>query len=184
METNLKPYGHQGTVSIPILAQHRSENRGTLQLKVSDLDLEADPLRAYIHPEYTKGCYGGRVVFMTHEIRDAIKEWLKVKEIPYLEDEEGKLRPRKKRTPKMIFNPQKGYIGYDKQEYDPERVWDINESTARQILVDALKKSLLAERDPNTGRYRIHIHLHENTLEVTVDWMMLWFMPQWDMKVT
>jgi len=51
----------------------------TLKLKIADLELDADPLMAHIRPEYTKGGYGGRTVFMTYEACDAIREWLQIK---------------------------------------------------------------------------------------------------------
>jgi len=101
-----------------------------LQLKVSDLDLDADPPRAYVRPQYTKGGYGGRIVFMTYEARDAIKEWLKVKD------------RLKKRS----------------QPVDPDLIWDMKESTVRYILYRALQKSGLDSKDHTTERYHIHIH--------------------------
>jgi len=52
----------------------------TLQLKKEDLDLEADPPRAYIRAEYTKGGVGARTVYFSYESRDTIKEWYKVKD--------------------------------------------------------------------------------------------------------
>jgi len=117
----------------------------TLQLKVSDLDLEADPPRAYIRPDYTKGGYGGRMVFMTYEARDAIEEYLKSKFIV------------NKRVPKRIYNPKlRKYIYY--HETSDDRIWNFGESTAREILWEALRRAGLDERDPRTKRRRIHIH--------------------------
>ena len=108
----------------------------TLQLKVSDLDLNADPPRAYIRPTYTKGGYGGRVVFMSYEARDAIKEWLRVKE-----------KTLKRVSPQL-----------SSQVWDDDKVWPMDPTNAWRILNDALKKTGLDDRDPTTGRYRIHIH--------------------------
>ena len=118
----------------------------TLQLKLSDLDLNADPPRAYIRPEYTKGGYGGRVVFMTYEARDAIEEYLKTSFI------------LKKREPKRVYVPKlKRFIDY-KPPKDDDRVWNINKQTASSMLWMALKRAGLDERDPNSGRRKIHIH--------------------------
>jgi len=108
----------------------------TLNLKVSDLNLDADPPRAYIRPTYTKGGYGGRTVFMSYEARDAIKEWLKVKE-----------KTLKRVSPQL-----------SPQVWDNDIVWPMNAINAWKILNDALKKTGLDERDPITNRYRIHIH--------------------------
>jgi len=116
-----------------------------LQLKVSDLDLEADPPRAYIRPEYTKGGFGGRTVFFTYETRDTIEEYLKSKFLV------------NKRMPKRIYNPKlRRYIRPYKS--NEERVWDFNYSTAREMLIEALRRAGLDERDPRTGRRKIHIH--------------------------
>ena len=52
----------------------------TLQLKKDDMELEADPPRAHIRAEYTKGGVGARTVYFSYEARDAIKEWYKVKD--------------------------------------------------------------------------------------------------------
>jgi len=116
-----------------------------LQLKVSDLDLESDPPRAHIRPEYTKGGYGGRIVFFTYEARDAIEEYLKSKFLV------------NKRMPKKIYNPKlKIYIPY--HETGDERVWSMNESTVSAMLWEALRKSGLDERDEVTKRRKIHVH--------------------------
>lgn len=116
-----------------------------LKLKVSDLDLEADPPRAHIRPEYTKGGFGGRTVFMTYEARDAIEEYLKSKFLV------------NKRLPKNIYNPKlRKYIYYHESEDD--RVWDFNYSTAQEILWEALRRAGLDKRDETTGRRLIHIH--------------------------
>ena len=116
-----------------------------LQLKVSDLDLDADPPRAYVRPEYTKGYYGGRVVFMTYEARDAIREYLNTKFL------------LNKRVPKRVYIPkQNRFIKY--KHVDDNRVWDITPQTAEAMLWNALKKAGLDERDSRTGRRLIHIH--------------------------
>ena len=108
----------------------------TLQLKVSDLDLDSDPPRAFIRATYTKGGHGGRIVFMSYEARDAIREWLSVK---------NKLLKR--------VSPQ-----YSSQTWDVNLVWPISGSTAWRILNDALKKTGLDDRDFTTGRFKIHLH--------------------------
>ena len=116
-----------------------------LQLKVSDLDLNADPPRAFIRPEYTKGGFGGRIVFFTYEARDAIEEYLNSKFLV------------NKRMPKRIYNPKlQKYIPSHKSH--EERVWNFNYSTAREMLLEALRKAGLDQRDERTGRRKIHIH--------------------------
>lgn len=116
-----------------------------LQLKVSDLDLDADPPRAHIRPEYTKGGYGGRIVFFTYEARNTIREYLNTKFLV------------NKRMPKRIYNPKLHTYIHPRKSYD-DRVWDFNYSTAREMLIEALRRTSLDERDEVTGRKKIHIH--------------------------
>lgn len=52
----------------------------TLQLKINDLHLDDEPPSVTVRPEYTKKGVGGRIVWMSYEARDTIKEWLKVKD--------------------------------------------------------------------------------------------------------
>ena len=121
-----------------------------LQLKVDDLELEADPPRAYMRQPYTKGGFGGRIVFMTYEARDAILQWLEVKQ---------KIRKREPRIYRglvaagILPTPKRG-----NQKRDLHRVWDFNDRTVREILYNALEKAGLDERDPITNRYRLHVH--------------------------
>jgi len=112
-----------------------------LQLKVNDLDLEADPPRARIRPEYTKSGVGGRIVFMSYEARDAIKDWLEVK------------RERKKRTTKKIIEKHGG-----RRDFSGERVWDLAPTTVAYIWHNAIKKAGLTDKDEATGRYKLHVH--------------------------
>jgi len=116
-----------------------------LQLKVSDLDLDADPPRAHIRPEYTKGGFGGRVVFFTYEARDTIEEYLKSKFL------------LNKRMPKKLYNPKLHMYIRPRKSYD-ERVWDFNQSTAQEMLWEALRRAGLDQRDERTKRRLIHVH--------------------------
>ncbi len=116
-----------------------------LQLKISDLDLESDPPRAYIRPEYTKGGFGGRVVFMTYEAKDAIVQYIQSKFL------------LKKRTPENIYNPKLRTYMTPSQSYS-NKVWDFGYAVAHKMLDNALRKSGLNKRDPRTGRRLIHIH--------------------------
>jgi integrase len=117
-----------------------------LQLKISDLDLEKDPPRAYIRPEYTKGGYGGRVVFMTYEARDAIVEYLHTKFLV------------NKRLPKKLYVPKlRKHIKMPKMQ-NSDRIWNFGYHMAYEMLTEALRRSGLNNRDEKTGRRLIHIH--------------------------
>jgi integrase len=52
----------------------------TLQLLIEDFNLEAGPPRVHIRGEYTKGGVGERTVYFSYEARDAIKDWLRIKD--------------------------------------------------------------------------------------------------------
>jgi integrase len=52
----------------------------SIQILREDLNLTADPPRAFIRGENTKAGMGERTVFMSYEARDAIKDWLNVKD--------------------------------------------------------------------------------------------------------
>ena len=52
----------------------------TLQLKKEDFELDAEPPRVHIRAEYTKGGVGARITYFSFEARDAIKDWLAIKD--------------------------------------------------------------------------------------------------------
>ncbi len=101
------------------------------QLKICDLELENDPPKAHLRAEYTKNGVGARTVFMSYEARDAIKDWLRIKDT--IKKRNGK--PFKK---DKVFD------------------WAIN--TARYMWNRAIEKAGLDIKDEKT-RCRIY-HLH------------------------
>ena len=105
----------------------------TLQLKVTDINLDLDPPRVTIRNEYTKKEVGGRVVCCSYEARDAIREWLKAKV------------DRKKKTGKS---------------FSRDLVFGTSEGTIRVMWHKALMKAGLDQRDPSTKNkvYVYHIH--------------------------
>lgn len=103
----------------------------TLQLTVNDLYLDADPPRAQIRDEYTKFGEGGRIVFMSYEARDAIKDWLRMR---------GK-------TSKRFGGTFKG-----------SRIWNISDGNARYVWDHAVEQAGLDKRDSKTGRRVLHLH--------------------------
>jgi integrase len=104
----------------------------TLQLKKDDLKLDADPPRAYIRAEYTKGGVGARTVYFSYEARDAIKEWYKVKDT------------WKKRA-----------VG---GTHGGDRVFPWTSNTARFMLSLACDKSEVGTKDKKTNRRIYHLH--------------------------
>jgi len=105
----------------------------TLKLKIADLELDKDPPQVNIRPQYTKKELGGRVMWFSYEARDAIKEWLKVKD------------SRKKKT---------GHL------FPKEMVFGIALSTTEAMWVNALKKAGLDQRDESTKKRMYIYHIH------------------------
>jgi len=104
----------------------------TVQLKIKDFNLDADPPEAIIRSEYTKGGVGGRTVYFSYEARDAIKDWLRIK------DETHR---------------RKGGGTYESERMFP---WDTN--TARFMWNMACDKAGIGARDTRTGRRIYHLH--------------------------
>jgi len=103
----------------------------SMKLKIADLKLDNDPPQVNIRPQYTKKGLGGRVVWMSYEARDAIKEWFKIKVT--------RLKKNKEPFPKdMVF-------GFTPANFSC--MWHT-----------ALKKAGLEQRDPTTNFRIYHVH--------------------------
>ncbi len=97
-----------------------------MRLKISDLDLKPDLPKTRVRAEYTKSGVGGRVVFMSYEARDAVRDWLEAR---------GKLRKRATRRVLEALK-RRGERG----DFASERVWPISFETATAIWRNALRK--------------------------------------------
>jgi integrase len=109
-----------------------------LQLKLGDIDLEADPPRVNIRGEYTK-TGNPRVAFISREAAEALREWLKVRS-QYLCSAAGKSHRYAK--PK-----------------DDQRLFPFENVTAYMVWRNALKKSGYQGRDASTNRHVVHPHV-------------------------
>ncbi len=105
----------------------------TLQIKLSDLELDADPPKVHIRPSYTKGKGSDRIVFLTQEAKEALLNYL------------GWRKGKKQRG---------GRLAYD----DTDKVFPMTADAARETLVLACQKARITDRDSDSGRYLIHIH--------------------------
>ena len=103
----------------------------SVQLKIADLDLESDPPKAYIRSEYTKGGVGARTVFMSYEARDAIKDWLAIKD-------------NMKKRNGLAFSK--------------DGVFDWTVGTSTYLWNRAVEKASLDEKDDKTQRRIYHLH--------------------------
>jgi len=111
------------------------------QVKMNDINLDADPPEVNIREEYTKGKVGGRVMWFSYEARDAIIEWHKSR----------------------LFKEKPGRVG----SYDMKLVFNFTSVSFTRMWNRALKRAdgkrvpaVLAKRDPSTkNRVRVY-HVH------------------------
>lgn len=109
-----------------------------LQTNIDDLSLNEEPAHVQIRGEITK-TGNSRHAFFSRETKEALVEWLKVRE-DYLKAAIGKSHL------------------YDKVSVDP-RLFPFNESTAYSLWKKALHKAGLNGRDKSTDRERLHPHV-------------------------
>jgi len=121
----------KGRAQVLFLSSSGARVGESLLLLEEDFDLEADPPKAQIRSVYTKGGVGARIVYYSYEARDAIKDWLNIKDT------------LKKRNGK---------------KYRDNRVFGWGVYTARDMWNRAIRKANLDEKDEVTKRRLYHIH--------------------------
>jgi len=109
-----------------------------LKSNIDDLYLNEEPARIQIRGEVTK-TGNSRHAFFSSEAKEAVTEWLKVRE-DYLSAAIGKSHL------------------YDKVSDDP-RLFPFNSSTAYCLWKNALHKAGLNGRDKSTNREKLHPHV-------------------------
>ena len=109
----------------------------TLQLDLSDIDLDNDPVKISIRGEYTKSG-NPRVAFISGETKEHIEEWLKYR-TEYLKSASKRSRFGKSTEDTKLF--------------------PFSLSTAHFIWNNALDKSGFNQRDSSTKRHQIHPHV-------------------------
>ena len=103
----------------------------TLRIKIEDLELNADPPKVHIRDGITKGGVGGRTAYFSYEARDAIRDWLAIK------DSMGKR---------------------DGSTYKDDRVFPFVSSTAIDLFNRASDKAGMGIKDKQTKRRIYHLH--------------------------
>ena len=116
----------------------------SLQIKLGDISLDADPPSINIRGEYTKTSER-RTVFISKETKGAICEWLKVRD--------EYLRASQKRNAGLI---KKGNAKPKKT--DDDRLFPFSDGTVRELWGNALRKSGFFERDVSTNRLTLRVH--------------------------
>jgi len=105
----------------------------TLKLDIQNVDLDADPPEARITPATSKKGVGGRTVFMSYEARDAMRDWLKIKETKQKAGGRG--------------------------EYSKDSVFGgIEPQTFRHTWTKALKRANLGKQDTVSRISVYHVH--------------------------
>ena len=108
-----------------------------LRLRLSDIELDKEPVRIHIRREYTKSGLA-RPSFLSTEAVDVLREWLKIR------DEWLQAASRKSHL-------------YPKGAKD-DGIFPFSNGTIYAMWHAALKKSGYADRDPTTKIYKFHLH--------------------------
>ena len=115
-----------------------------LQVRLDDLELDKDPPRINIRREYTK-TGERRVTFITKEAKEALLEWLKVRE-DYL---------------RASINKNKGLRGVvnaGEKSLEDQRVFPFDLRTVELAWQNTLKRAKLLTKDEKTNRVQYRIH--------------------------
>jgi integrase len=119
---------------------------------IEDLYLDENPARIQIRGEVTK-TGNPRHAFISREAKEAIEEWLKVRE-DYIKSAVGKSHLYQKSL-RIEYVDEK--TGETKTKLDP-RIFPFDPTTAYSMWKKALYKSGLNGKDKSTGREKIHPH--------------------------
>jgi integrase len=128
----------QGKALTLLLASSGMRIGEALKLKIEDIDLEREPARINIKGEYTK-TGNPRIAFCSKETKEAIKEWLKIRE-NYLKQACGRSH---------IFKKEKG---------DP-RIFPFDFTTFYLMWEKAVKRAGFEKIEEKTNRQVIHPHV-------------------------
>lgn len=121
----------KGKALILFLASSGTRIGETLKLLEEDFNLQGEPPSVHIRAEYTKGGVGERTVYFSYEARDAIIDWLRIK------DTMGKR---------------------DGTTYKDEKVFPFSHKTAVVLWDRACDKAGLGIKDKRTKRRIYHLH--------------------------
>jgi integrase len=110
-----------------------------LHITLEDINLNSKPVMINIRAEYTKN-ESRRTAFISNEAKEAVEEWLKIRE-QYLKSAENKANG----------------LGR-KKELNDNRIFPFTDINFRQSWDNALQKAGLYSKDKitNRGQYRVH----------------------------
>ncbi len=119
---------------------------------IDDLYLNEEPARVQIRGEITKSG-NSRHAFISREAKEALEEWLKVRE-DYIKSAVGKSHIYQKSL-RIEYIDEK--TGETKTKFD-SRIFPFDPTTAYSVWKKALHKSGLNGKDKSTGKEKIHPH--------------------------
>jgi integrase len=149
MDTNtvnqiLAHFDVKGKALILTLASSGMRIGEALSITFDDVDLKSDPLIISIRQEYTKSAEQ-RYTFASKEAKNALNEWLKVREA-YLQSSQNK---------------NKGLVGIGQakpKNVNDNRIFPFSDSTVSQMWENALRNANLLSVDKSTNRKQLRIH--------------------------
>ena len=134
----------KGKTVVLVLASSGMRIGEILQVKLSDVDLTSTPPEMVVRGEYTKSG-DTRTVFISNEAKEALNEWLKVRD-SYL---------------KSALNRNKGLVEKGEAKgktINDNRLFPFSDKNVRVMWENALKKAGLWNKDNTTGRSQVRIH--------------------------
>jgi integrase len=117
-----------------------------LQIQPYDIDWSSDPVKVRVRGETAKEG-DAYYTFVSSEAKDALSEWLKVKD-SYLRSAMNKGRGLSKTVK-----------GRGIKDANDSRIFPFSMSVANSMWMVAVKKAKLADRDASTNRFKFHIHI-------------------------
>jgi Site-specific recombinase XerD len=134
----------KGVAGVLVLASSGARIGELLQVKLSDVDLTTTPPEMVIRGEDSKSG-DTRTVFISKEAKEALEEWLKVRD--------SYLQSAKNRNRGLVEKRKaKGKSATD------DRLFPFSDSNVREMWENALRKAGLWTKDNSTGRSQIRIH--------------------------
>ena len=134
-----------------------------LQLIPDDIDMDNNPVKINIRGTTTKSG-NPRLAFISNEAKEALDEWLKVRD-DYLLTSYRRSRNKISKDGRKLFVV----------ERRNERLFPFTYAPTRKAWINLILKSGFDKKDPTTKRYRTHIHVLRKyfrtrmALEIPVD---------------
>jgi integrase len=115
-----------------------------LQIRLSDVDLSKDPGQIVVRGEYTKSG-DTRTVFISREAKEALKEWLRIRD--------QYLRSARNRNRGLVEKAEA-----KEKPVEDDRLFPFSDRNVREMWENALRKASLWNKDSSTNRSQVRIH--------------------------